>query len=130
MAWKTARAVRNWLLGGWFAVVGIGVAVGQEWTPWPPAQGLSPARATQALYQEPEEPEPLPQIPSPSPNGGADQLQILPEVPVGATERLPEVSQPPQPPVVGSVRLNPAEEAEARPAESSVPIAWAQPAPP
>ena len=108
MYWKRLFAVAA-LLGGLWAFD----AMGQEWTPWPGPQAVRPAQATQAVYDEAVAPEPLPQVPPPSGRSLGDQVQILPE-----------------PPVVGSVRLNPAEEAETRPADSSLPIAWAQPAPP
>ncbi|HPP54927.1 MAG TPA: hypothetical protein PK777_18365, partial [Thermoguttaceae bacterium] len=105
MYWKTVCAVVV-VLGGFWAFG----AMGQEWTPWPGPQAIGPARATQAVYDEAVEGEPLPQAsPLPGRSFGAE-VQILPE-----------------PPVVGSVRLNQAEAEEPAANAPGTPIAWAQP---
>lgn len=95
------------LLGGFWAFA----AMGQEWTPWPGPQAIGPARATQAVYDEAVEAEPLPQasLRSSGRSFGAE-VQILPE-----------------PPVIGSVQLNQAETEERAANATMVPIAWAQP---
>ncbi len=84
--------------------------MGQEWEPWPSPHAVRPPEAMQAVYDEDVAPEPLPSTGGASRTPEADRLQILPE-----------------PPVVGSVRLN--EPAEASPAAELLagPIAWAPP---